>query len=159
MKPIDEKAIIARFESCQTQEERRALSKEVMDADELLAAARDRRKFYNRLNRETERAIINAINDLTHDEVKRWKHGQKVYFGTSLDSISMGWDLKFIKATEKKIAKGDWCYIWEYQPKARRLWLCKPGKPCKYENVFPESFSLRDVRDHQISRTELAIRQ
>lgn len=144
---------IARFANCQSRAETDDLSKEL--SKEFNETLRVIRKARNERQKELRRQELNVF----HQEARRWKSGQKVYFGTALSSFSLDWNFVTIKGSEKNIKKGDWCRVWEYQPKAKRLWLCKPGTKCEYKNIINSSFSLADIQHHKISRTELAIRK
>lgn len=152
MKDSTAKTSLARFEQCQTIKECNAVLKELCQP------------FYEvttRLKKERSaraKAIRTAELEPFHELASRFRRGQKVFFATALNSVALGWDLRSIKGSEKKIEAGQWCRVWEYQPRAKRLWLCRPGKAATYANVITDPFSLRDMKDHGISRTELAVR-
>lgn len=146
-----------RFAAATTKQQLREEINTVLNEDDVLAEARTRRKEINRLKNERQREIEAAELAPFEDEAKRLQHGQKVYFERRCEIDHFGFDFKFRKGA--RVNAGQWCRVWKYQPKAKRLWLCEPGKPAKYENVINHNFSLRDMREYGISRTEIALRK
>ena len=163
MKTTTDENIVSRFESdltqCTTRQECSAILTDQFKADELMKQARERRTAYQRLKNERCKAIRRDELAPFEDQAKRLRKGQKVFFATSLKSVALDWNFRSIKGSEKEIEAGQWCRVWEYQPKAKRLWLCRPGKRCEYKNVIRDSFSVSDMMHHGISRTELALRK
>ena len=149
---IDE-TLVTRFMGCKTKEDRDAEMKSIAgDAQAIVRGA-------NRARTEARKRTRRAELDKFHQIARRWKQGQKVYFGVDLQSIALDWNFRSVKGSEKNIKKGEWCRVWQYQSKAKQLWLCRPGTKCEYKNVIRDSFSLADIQHHRISRTELAIRK
>lgn len=155
--------IVSQFESalgaCTTRHEAADLLKSQYADDELLRQASERRKAYQRLKNERCKTIRREQLAPFDDEARRFKRGQKVFFKKSIKSFALGWNLQSIKGSEKRIEAGDWCRVWQYQPQAKRLWLCRPGKQATHANVIRDCFSLTDMMDLGISRTELALRK
>ena len=92
-----------------------------------------------------------------HADCVSWRQGQKVFFGKSDNLSYMSFDT-FKMDTLYNIKAGQWCRVWEYQPRAKRLWLCYPGKKCEWNNIIDHGFSLSEIQRCEISRTEIAIR-
>ena len=92
-----------------------------------------------------------------HDEAKRWQHGDKVYFGKSDNRSGMTFD-DLIIHTYYNVKAGQWCKVWKYQSRKKIAWLCQPGKPCKFENVIDVAFTLTNLKDAEVSRTEIELR-
>lgn len=163
MKTTTEENTVSRFESalsqCTTRQECGDALKATFADDDLLRQARERRTAYQKLKNERCKAIRRDELAPFEDQAKRFRKGQKVFFAKSLKSCALDWNFNFIKGADKEIEAGDWCRVWEYQPKAKRLWLCRPGTKCEYDNVIRDSFSLSDMLNHGISRTELALRK
>lgn len=139
------------FDACTTKAEVKDLLKELNA--EPYRIIRDNKKAC------TERCKIIRKAELApyHDVAKRWKQGQKVYFGTG-DNLSYLSFETMRMTKEYDIKPGQWCYVWHYQPKVKLLWLCHPGKKCEFKNVINRAFSLDRIERCKISRTEPAIR-
>jgi hypothetical protein len=134
------------FAECSTIEAVNKLSKEMQR--ERSDAAKQRRKEIN--------AELQAPY---HDEAKRWKHGDKVYFGKSDNRSGMSFNDRIQMHRYYDIKAGQWCRVWEYQSRKKIAWLCQPGKPLKYENIIDHGFTLRDLQDADVSRVEPEIRK
>ena len=94
-----------------------------------------------------------------HDEAKRWKHGDKVYFGKSDNRSGVSFNDRIRMHKYYDIKAGQWCRVWEYQSRKKIAWLCQPGKPLKFENVIDHGFTLTDLKHAEISRVEMDIRK
>ncbi|MCK5600731.1 hypothetical protein KAR91_02610 [Candidatus Pacearchaeota archaeon] len=141
------------FAECTTKEEALALVKTLNT--EANATIRRNNKAKNDRLKELRREELAPFED----EAKRWQPGQKVYFATGIESFAMDWNFNTVKGSEKKIQAGQWCRVWQYQPKSKRLWLCRPGTKCERKNVIRDSFSLTSIKELGISRTELELRK
>lgn len=146
------KADLMRFGDCQDQ----AAAKELMEelCKPFYAITTQFKKARSARVKELRIAELQPF----HEMACRWKPGQKVYFAHGLDSCSLNWSFRPIKGSERKIKAGDWCRVYQYQTRAKRLWLCKPGKPYNQANLMNACFSVREIMELGISRTELAIR-
>ena len=132
------------------------------DATALLNKLNTEPKRTIRLNTEAYRERCKQIrkDELApfHKIAKQFQYGDKVYFGK-------GDEQDWFSLETGKISKnycieaGQWCYVWAYQPKGKRLWLCHPGKKCERKNIISTSFGLGDIQKLEILRTEPAIRQ
>lgn len=132
------------------------------DATALLNKLNTEPKRTIRLNSEAYRERCKEIrkDELApfHEIAKQFQYRDKVYFGKADER---DW-FNLVSCTISKnyrIKAGQWCYVWEYQPRAKRLWLCHPGKKCEYKNLISTSFGLGDIQRLEILRTELEIRQ
>ena len=148
-----------RFATCTTHKEVLEVQASILETNPLICEARALRNSISTFKSNKEKELRAAERAPFEDEAKSFRKGQKVYFAKSCKSVAIGWDLRRIKGSEKKIEAGDWCYVWEYQPKARQLWLCQPRKACKYENVIRSSFSISEMMHHGIRKTELNLRK
>jgi len=92
-----------------------------------------------------------------HDEAKRWRKSQKVYFSTGDNLAYMSFETMQMTKTYD-IKPGQWCYVWQYQPRAKVLWLCHPGKKCEWNNIIDHAFTLSSIERCKISRTEPELR-
>ena len=131
------------------------------DATALLNKLNTEPKRTIRLNSEAYRERCKKIrkDELApfHEIAKQFQYGDKVYFGKADER--MWFDLENCRISKDyRIDKGQWCYVWGYQPKAKRLWLCHPGKKCERKNIISTSFGLGDIQKLEILRTELEIR-
>jgi len=105
-------------------------------------------------------AEINAVLDAPyHDEAKRWKHGDKVFFGKSDNRSYMSFEDRISITKDYDIKAGQWCRVWEYQSRKKVAWLCHPGKKLEWDNIIEHGFTLRDLRNAEISRVEIDIRK
>ena len=145
-------ASLARFANCQTKEEAETLLKELCQP--FNAVTSQFKKARTRRVVELRKAELAPFHELA----SRFRPGQKVYFATGIKSCALDWSFNHIPGSDKDIKAGDWCRVYQYQPKVRRLWLCRPGLPCTRANVIRDSFSLRAMMDLGISRTELSVR-
>lgn len=93
-----------------------------------------------------------------HDEARRWKHGDKVFFGKSDNCSFMSFGDRISMTQTYDIKEGQWCRVWEYQSRKKIAWLCHPGKPCEWDNIIDHGFTLRDLTDAKVSRTEIKSR-
>lgn len=163
MNATTEVNIVAQFEQaiaeCTDRTACGQLLKDAYAADDLLKQAQERRVAYQKIKNERCKQIRADALAPFEDEARRFKQGQKVYFAKRCHSDTMGWDFKFIKGGSKRIDSGQWCRVWQYQPKSRSLWLCKPGMKCEHQNLIRVSFSLGEMLEHGISRTELKLRK
>jgi len=154
---------IAQFEramaKCSTNKEAAELIKTQFANDDVMREARELRLAYTRIKNERCKQIRSAELAPFEDEAKRLRQGQKVYFARSCNSVALDWNLRSVAGSEKKIEAGGWCYVWEYQPKSKALWLCRPGKKCEYKNLIRAAFSVSDMMHYGISRTELKLRK
>ncbi len=133
------------FAECATIDAVNTLSKEMQG--ERSDAAKQRRKE------------IGAVLDAPyHDEAKRWKHGDKVYFGKSDNRSYMSFGDRILVTKDYDIKAGQWCRVWEYQARKKVAWLCQPGKALKYDNIINHGFSVRDLRKAEVSRVEIDLR-
>lgn len=134
------------FAKCRTIEDVNDLSKK-MQRDRSVAAKERRKRIY---------AIMHAP---FHDEAKRWHRGQKVYFGKSdnLSRISFFTEIRRQKTYD--IKAGQWCRVWQYHSRKKIAWLCQPGKPCEYDNIINHGFTLADLYNGEVSRTEIDLRK
>lgn len=133
------------FAKCRTIEDVNDLSKK-MQRDRSVAAEERRKRIYT---------IMHAP---FHDEANRWRKGDKVYFGKS-DSLSRMSFADLIGMHKVyNIKAGQWCRVWHYQPRKRIAWLCQPGKPCEYDNIINHGFTLADLYNGEVSRTEIDLR-
>ncbi len=106
------------------------------------------------------RKELNAVLDAPyHDEAKRWKHGDKVFFGKADNLSYMSFGDRIGMDTSYDIKAGQWCRVWEYQSRKKVAWLCHPGKAFKFENVIDHAFSLRNLRNAEVSRVEIDLRK
>jgi len=148
---IDE-TIITNFDECTTYDQVMALKKKLQaphrrQITEIADVAKCRREV---LREEELRPF--------HEEARRWRQGQKVYFGKPTNRSWLSFEtMRMSKLYD--ITAGQWCKVWQYQPRKKLLWLCAPGKPCEYWNVIDAPFSLGDVQRDQISRVEPSIRK
>lgn len=133
------------FAECATIEAVNTLSKEMQR--ERSDAAKTRR---HELNAELQAPY--------HDEAKRWRHGDKVYFGKADNLSQMFFEGGFRMDTTYNIKAEQWCRVWEYQSRKKIAWLCQPGKALKFENVIDHGFTLRDLQKADVSRVEPDIR-
>ncbi len=135
-----------KFAECETIKSVNELSKHMQQ--ERSDAAKQRRHEIN--------AVLQAPY---HDEAKRWNQGDKVYFGKgdNLSGISFHDRIRMHKYYD--IKAGGWCRVWEYQSRKKIAWLCQPGKHCNWENIINHGFTLRDLCDAEVSRTEISLRQ
>jgi len=92
-----------------------------------------------------------------HEDARSWRQGQKVFFGKSDNRSYMSFSTMRMSMVYN-IKAGQWCRVWEYQPRNKLLWLCYPGKKCEWKNVIDHGFTLGDIQAAEISRTEIAIR-
>lgn len=146
------------FDACTTLKELHRVDKEWREFDLLWIKWRDRRKAYRAEHKRRERELWKELFAPYHDEAKRWKQGQKVYFGKGDNRSGMTFDtFQIIKYYD--IKAGEWCRVWEYQPRNKIAWLCQPGKPCKFENVIDHAFTLRDLYHAKVSRVEPKLRR
>jgi hypothetical protein len=145
------------FADCKDRDELREALSTILAEDQVLKDALERKKAIQRLKGTRAKEIEKAELAPYEDEARRWKHGQKVYFGRDCQIDHFGFDLKFRRGA--RVKKGEWCRVYQYQPRAKRLWLCQPGKSADRRNVMNHDFGLRDIKDYQISRTELELRQ
>ena len=131
-----------------------------MNADPKVIIVKQRKiQRANRKDFEARCREIRAVElEPTHDECKRWKHGQKVYFGKGDNLTRMYFEPRAEFVKEYDIKPGDWCYVWQYQKRKKYAWLCQPGKACEWDNIINHSFSLDELERKQVSRTEPAIR-
>lgn len=159
MEKLNEGNIVASMAACETEKELRDCKANMMENDAAVTEYYYRRKVYARLKNARSKEIRDAMLAPFDDEAKRMQRGQKVYFGKRCNSVALDWNLRSVKGSEKKIEAGKWCYVWHYQPKAQRLWLCRPGTKCEYKNVIRDHFSLNDMLMYQISRTETKLRK
>ena len=93
-----------------------------------------------------------------HDEAKRWRQGDKVYFGKPDIASNMSFENQIRIWNIYDIKAGQWCRVWKYQSRKKMAWLCQPGKPCKWENLIRQAFRLRTLHDADVSRTEILLR-
>ena len=106
------------------------------------------------------RKEINAVLDAPyHAEAKRWKHGDKVYFGKADNLSHINFAGRIGVKTAYDIKAGQWCRVWEYQSRKKIAWLCQPGKKLEWDNIIDHGFTLRDLRKAEISRVEIDIRK
>ena len=139
------------FDSCQTKDEAKTLLESLNVEPRTIIAAN--KKAFNVRCKEIRRVELIPY----HEEAKRWKQGQKVYFGTGDNMSFMSFETMRI-TKDYDIKRGDWCFVWHYMPRAKILWLCYPGKKCEFKNVIRSSFSLGAIERCKISRTEIALR-
>lgn len=156
--PFDTSKIVAQVADCGTNKEISDAIKQAFADDPVIADANQRRKALNQIKRDAERQLTNLRNEPWHDEAKRWKRGDKVYFARGIDSFMFGWDFKPVRGSEKKIKSGDWCYVWSYHPRSKYAWLCKPKSKCTYANIINSTFGIREIRELGISRVEPKMR-
>ena len=103
--------------------------------------------------------ISDVLDAPYHDEAKRWKHGDKVYFGKSDNRSYMSFEPRILISKDYDIKAGQWCRVWEYKSRKKIAWLCHPGKALKWDNIIEHGFTLRDLRKAEVSRVELDIRK
>jgi hypothetical protein len=143
------------LQECWTREELSEMRCAIREEDVVAQARNQRAKALNRLTREHERRITSERNAPHWEEIKRWNHDDKIYFGRTVgrsvlfrDSIRQVYDIN----------AGDWCRVWLVQPRKKIVWLCQPGKPAKRNNVIEYPFSITTLRRCEASRTELELR-
>ena len=139
------------FATCTTKDEAKHLLKELNDNPYRIIA--ENKKAFK------ERCSEIRVVELApyHEDAKRWKQGQKVYFGTGDNRSWMSFETMRI-TKDYDIKPGDWCFVWHYKPRKKILWLCHPGKKCEFKNVIRSCFSLDSIERCKISRTEIALR-
>lgn len=147
------------FAGCETESDLRAANSNMQKHDPIFEAYFHRKKIYNRLKNARSKEIRAAELAPWEDQAKRLKHGDKVFFGVRFSSEALDTNFRFVPEWSRKIEAGEWCYVWHYQPRAKRLWLCRPGKKCEEANVFPQHFTVSDMMNFEISRTEIALRK
>lgn len=103
--------------------------------------------------RAREKALRLEHQQPFHERCKAWSHGDTVYFGRDCKTFDFCFDGSFRKRVE--IEAGQPVYVWQYQPRKRRLWLSRS----KGQDPFPRPFSLREVEEYDIRRTELDVRK
>jgi hypothetical protein len=159
MSTLDEDTIRTELGKSQSTVELTERTKTLRANDQTITAGSQVSKLINIVNLERRRELREEQLRPFEDEAKRFTHGQKVYFATECQSVDLGWDFKTVKGSDKSIKAGQWCRVYAYQAKSKRLWLYQPGKPANHKNVINSHFSLRDMQHYGISRTELSLRQ
>lgn len=148
----------ADFASCETRDEARELLDALMREPLRIKSAqvklmREYRRAHDRRCREIRQRELEPL----HDECRRWRHGQKVYFAKADNLSWMSFDsLKVTQVYDVKA--GDWCRVWKYQPRKRIAWFCQPRKKLAWENVIDRPFTLDKLDRLGVSRTEPSIR-
>jgi len=139
------------FETCDTKEQAQTLLKDLnAEPREIIG---QNKKAYSERCREIRKAELVPF----HEDARSWRQGQKVFFGKPDNRLYMSFDTMKTH-TIYNIKAGQWCRVWEYQPRNKLLWLCRPGKKCEWKNVIDHGFTLGDIQAAEISRTEIAIR-
>jgi hypothetical protein len=153
---MNQKELESRLATCTTLPELREVVTELKKADPVLTAAHAQGTMYNRAKNARAKEIRVAELEPFHQDAKRWKHGDKVFFGKSLKRDFMDWNFNFQRG--ERIEKGQWCKVYCYQPRKKLAWIGKPmSKTVKRGELI--CLSLRDIIDYQVSRTELEIRK
>lgn len=143
------------FAECSTFGELERLRKELKSEDDVLQRAIARRKVFNELQRKHERRISAELNAPYKDEMKRWRKGDKVYFGKS-DNRSGLFDDRIRKLYN--IEAGKWCRVYSVHPRKGYVWLCRPGAVANRKNIIDHAFTVTDLRHADVSRTEPELR-
>jgi len=151
MEKLNEGHIVSCMANCETEKELRDCKVDMMKVDAAIVEYFHRRKIYNRIKAARSEEIRQAMLAPFEDEAKRMQRGQKVYFGKCWIWITSG--------PLKKIEVGEGCYVWQYQPKSKCLWLCRPGTKCERRNMITQSFTLDNMKYYEISRAELKFRK
>lgn len=106
--------------------------------------------------KEAARQRCEAADRETMQRIKGWKPGTVVYFGKDWNRGQM-W-MEPMKIIHVYINAGFKATVHAVQPRAGRVWLKLPGKKTPYrDSLMP--FDASDIRQAEISRTEIAIRQ
>ena len=159
MEKLNEGHIVSCMANCETEKELRNCKADMMKVDAAVVEYRRRCEIYNRIKAARSKEIRQAMLAPFEAEAKRMRHGQKVYFGNRCESFALDWNFQEVKGSEKKIEVGEWCYVWQYQPRKKLLWLCRPKKKCEYGAVIRTAFSISDLKAYEISRAELKFRK
>lgn len=122
----------------------------------VLKAAKERAGWASGERLKRKRAERDALDRETMQSIKGWKPGTVVYFGKPWNRGHM-W-MNPMKIIHVYVDAGFKATVHSVQPRARRVWLKLPGKKTAYrDNLMP--FDASDIRQAEISRTEIAIRQ
>ena len=154
--PFTEHDAAALFVTCETREDVRNASREWNNTDAVMRESRHRTKLVNRAKRNAERAAIRREQQPLHERCAKWKQGDKVYFGVECQVDALDLESMTLHRV-KDVDAGAWCRVYQYQPRARRLWLCAPGKPCERRFVMGH-FTLREVGEYDIRRTDVHLK-
>jgi hypothetical protein len=135
-----------KFEACKTLEDVRDLQH--IEKEKINAAAKARRAEINE-----------ALNKVTRAEIKRWKRGQVVYFGSPETLLFLRGKKATSTCNKAKVHS-------VIGGKNARVWLVVPkghGTHSGDDYGFPGKdlrvYRLREIRRHEISRVELSIRK
>lgn len=158
MKDFNEAKIVAQMAACENEKELRECMKLIYAEDPVVEASHCRKKILDRIKLDKLKALRKAVLAPFEDEARRMRHGDKVYFGVECSTIEIDWNFNFNDDSRKEVKEGEWCFVWSYQPKKKALWLCKPKQKLLKKNVMYH-FSLDDMEEYKISRTEIASRK
>ena len=159
MEKLNEAEIVAFFAACENEKDLRECVNRLCEEDPAVTESSRRKAFFSRTRTARRKQLREAELAPFHSEAKRMRHGQKVYFGKRCESFALDWNFQEVKGSEKKIEVGEWCYVWQYQPRKKLLWLCRPKKKCEYGAVIRTAFSISDLKAYEISRAELKFRK
>lgn len=142
---------MSEFEKCKTKAEAQTLLDGLCTEPRLEIA--DYKKAFNKRCKRIREDELYPFHLLA----KQFQHGDKVYFGKADSAQWM--DMVALKVTDNySIKAGAWCYVWKYQPRAKILWLCHPGKKLAFVNIIDHAFSVAQIQRLEISRVEPEIR-
>ena len=122
----------------------------------VLTAAKERESWANRERQKRKEAERAAQDRETMQRIKGWKPGQPVYFGKPFDRGTVYLDP--FKVIHTRAEAGFKAIVHSVQPRAGRVWLKLPGVKTPYRDNLMY-FTARDIREYEINRTEIAIRQ
>ena len=160
MEKFNEAEIVAFFAACENEKDLRECVTRLCEEDPVVAESSRRTDYFSKTRTARRKQLWEAELAPFHSEAKRMRHGQKVYFGKRCNTMAISLhSLKSVKSREKDFEAGDWAYVWQYQPRKKLLWLCRAKEKCVYGAVVRSPFSLRDLKDYKISRTELKCRK
>jgi hypothetical protein len=120
------------------------------------AAARKRANLFYEQKRKEGRTKAEADDKDTMRRISGWTPGTAVYFGKKWNRGAVWLDP--MKIIHTFVDAGFKATVHSVQPRAGRVWLKLPGKKTPHKGGLMD-FSARDIREADISRTEIAIRK